>query len=689
MIRAVRRLVELIAPPALVALAWIALGAAHTQTSLRAVPYASGFSLPVALVQDPLDRTVQFVVEQRGLVRGVRGGAVLSPDFLDLTGLLSTGPEQGLLGLAFAPDYAVSGRLFVNFTDTAGNTVVARFRRSANPLVVDPGSRFDLGWGGAGGPAYIVQPYANHNGGNLVFGPDGFLYVGLGDGGSGGDPDNRAQNSAELLGKMLRVDINVPDGDPIGYRIPPDNPFAGSLGTRPEIWSFGLRNPWRYSFDDPARRGTGALVVGDVGQNMWEEVDYEPPHRGGRNYGWRNREGGHDYDTSRPPAFLPLRDPIFEYDHTVGNAITGGYVYRGCGLGPAYQGRYFFADFGSGRVWSAGLAIDPSTGEAQTTDVVEHTAALGGSGVLGNVSSFGVDAAGELYLVNYLAGTIAKVLDAGNPGAPDDVDCDGKSDRTVFRPSTGGWFTALSGGGATSTSWGAAEDVDVAGDYDGDGRTDVAVWRPSTGTWFIARSSDRSVGLVPWGTGGDIPLAGDVDGDGKDDLVIWRPTNGAWFVNASTAGTMAAGWGTTGDQPLLADWDGDGRTDFTIWRPATGTWHIVKSTGGTTTFQWGAPGDVPVAADFDGDGKADAGIFRPSTGSWFVSLSTGGATVVAWGAAGDIPVVGDQDGDGRADFIVWRPNAGVWFTLFATGGSSEVGWGTAGDRPTGRLPGSQ
>jgi glucose/arabinose dehydrogenase len=260
--------------------------------TLRARVYASGFAFPLAFVQDPVNRDVQFVVEQAGRIRAVRGGVVLDADFLDLRGAVLSGGERGLLGLAFAPD-AGSGRFFVNFTDRAGNTVVARFRRSSNPLVADPASRFDLRWGG--GQAFIAQPFANHNGGHLLFGPDGALYVGMGDGGSANDPDHRAQNPRELLGKMLRIDVNVADGDPNGYRVPPDNPFvnAGPPGTRPEIWAFGLRNPWRYSFDDPSRNGTGALIVGDVGQDRWEEIDYEPRGRGGRNYGWRNREGAH------------------------------------------------------------------------------------------------------------------------------------------------------------------------------------------------------------------------------------------------------------------------------------------------------------------------------------------------------------------------------------------------------------
>ncbi|PYR90775.1 MAG: glucose dehydrogenase [Acidobacteria bacterium] len=383
------------------------------QVPLRMRTYASGFTNPLAFVQDPSDRNVQFVVEQAGRIRVVRNGATLDADFLDLRGAVVAGGEQGLLGLAFPPD-ASSPRFFVNFTDRAGNTVVARFRRSSNPVVADPNSRIDLRW--SDGFNFIRQPFSNHNGGNLVFGPDGYLYIGLGDGGAADDPEHRAQNPAELLGKMLRIDVNVADSHPSGYDVPPDNPFVNAPGTRREIWDFGLRNPWRYTFDDPSRGGTGALVIGDVGQNRIEEVDYEPRGRGGRNYGWRNREGAHDYVTSRPPAFTPLIDPIFEYDHTVGASITGGYVYRGASLGPDYVGRYFFADFIRGRVWSIALAVDPATAEARATGLIEHTDELGGTSALGNISSFGVDTDGELYLVSYSRGIIFKL--AGPLAAP-------------------------------------------------------------------------------------------------------------------------------------------------------------------------------------------------------------------------------------------------------------------------------
>jgi glucose/arabinose dehydrogenase len=362
----------------------------------------------VAFVQDPSDRSAQFVVEQGGRIRTVRDGAVLPTDFLNLTGSVLSGGERGLLGMAFAP----GGRFFVNFTNGSGDTVIARFRRSGDPLIADPASRFDLRLGDQQQP-FIRQPYANHNGGHLAFGPDGYLYVGLGDGGSGNDPEHRAQTPGTLLGKMLRIDVDVPDSHPAGYVVPEGNPFAGRAGYRPEIWSVGLRNPWRYSFDS----GTGAMLIADVGQNSWEEIDYEPAARGGRNYGWRNREGAHDNVTTLPPAFTPLIDPIHELDRTLARSIPGGYVYRGRSLGPAYQGRYFFGDFITSRVWSLGLAIDPGTGEGHALARTEHTQELGGTAAVGMVSSFGLDTDNEIYIVSYSRGAVLRLVGPG-PSPP-------------------------------------------------------------------------------------------------------------------------------------------------------------------------------------------------------------------------------------------------------------------------------
>ena len=303
------------------------------QAQLQGQVYVSGFQSPVAFVQDPTDRNVQFVVEQRGRIRVVRNGTILGNDFLNLSSAISCCGEQGLLGLAFAPDYASSGRFYVNFTNASGDTVVARFTRST-PTLAEPSSRFDLQLEGT--RRFVSQPFSNHNGGHLAFGPDGYLYVGLGDGGSSNDPDHRAQNPNELLGKMLRIDVSVPANDSSGFTIPPDNPFLGASVARDEIWAFGLRNPWRYSFDDVSHGGTGALVIGDVGQSSQEEINYEPRGAGGRNYGWRNFEGTRENVTSRPLFSTPT-GPIFEYGRTDGISVTGGFVYRGSRLGAAYR----------------------------------------------------------------------------------------------------------------------------------------------------------------------------------------------------------------------------------------------------------------------------------------------------------------------------------------------------------------
>ena len=392
---------------------------ADARAQLRPQPFASGFTVPLAFVQDPVNRNIQFVVQQNGHIRVIQNGAVLPGDFLDLSSSIAYGGEQGLLGMAFPPDTATSARFFVYFTNPIGDLVMARYKR-LNATAADPSSRFVLAFSGPARDISIEHhTFGNHNGGNLVFGPDGYLYIGVGDGGSGNDPNNNAQNPASLLGKMLRVDVSVPDLDSLGYRVPSDNPFAGGggIGARPEIWSFGLRNPWRYSFDDPRRGGTGALVIGDVGQGLWEEVDYEPANRGGRNYGWRIREGAHDNVTSLPPAFTPLVEPVFEYGHDVGQSITGGYVYRGAGL-TSYVGRYFFADFIQGRIWSLAFNVNPTTREATAFGLIEHTAELSPGGPIGNVSSFGTDADGELYFISYSRGVIYRIAPVVPPPAP-------------------------------------------------------------------------------------------------------------------------------------------------------------------------------------------------------------------------------------------------------------------------------
>jgi glucose/arabinose dehydrogenase len=395
-------------PLAVLVGAWLLPLPAHGE--LRVEAYVSGLTRPVALIQDPADVHVRYAVEQGGRIRVIRGGLLEPVDFIDLRSAISTGGERGLLGLAFPPDAATSRRLYVSFTNRAGHTVIARFTRSAdNPLRADPATRLDLRW--RDGRRFIEQPFSNHNGGTLAFGPDGYLYIGLGDGGSSNDPGHRAQRPDTALGKMLRIDVGVPDGHPDGYVVPPDNPFLDSLpvAALPEIWAFGLRNPWKFSFDNPAHGGTGALLIADVGQEGREEVNYEPPGGGGRNYGWRNREGTRAHIASPPPAYTPLTGPIVEYDRTSGRSVAGGFVYRGRLLGAAMRGRYVFGDFVAGRIWSVALTLDQASGDATASDLREHTAELGGAAALGMISGFAEDADGELYVISWDSGRIQRL----------------------------------------------------------------------------------------------------------------------------------------------------------------------------------------------------------------------------------------------------------------------------------------
>jgi glucose/arabinose dehydrogenase len=337
---------------------------------------ASGLSFPLYLTAPPGDVSRLFIVEKGGAIRIVKDGTLLPGTFLDLTGRVATGPEQGLLGLAFDPDYAGNGRFVVHYTDLSGNTVVSLFRvADGDPDHADPASETIV--------LTVEQPFSNHNGGQILFGPDGMLYIGLGDGGGSGDPGDRGQSLTDLLGGMLRVDVS----SGTSYTVPPDNPFAGRTDARPEIWNVGLRNPWRFTFD-PA---TGDLYVADVGEQGWEEVDVVAAAAGagrGANFGWSPTEGRHCYaDAGCDPSQFTL--PVLEYSHDDGCSISGGFVYRGAAI-PALQGHYFYADYCQGWVRSFrlenGQAVEPQQWP---------TLAPGGA-----VPSFGQDAAGELYVLS-------------------------------------------------------------------------------------------------------------------------------------------------------------------------------------------------------------------------------------------------------------------------------------------------
>lgn len=372
---------------------WGCAFAPQAIANITLAPLAGGFSLPVDIASANDGSGRLFIVEQAGKIKIIQNGFVLPTPFLDLTpapSIVSAGGEQGLLGLAFHPQYASNGQFFVYFTGNSttgaginfGDVVIARYQRSAaNPNVADPASRVNL-------LRIPHSTYQNHNGGALRFGPDGYLYAGVGDGGSGGDPFNSGQSLNTLLGKILRINVT----GVATYTVPATNPFVATSGALPEIWAYGVRNPWRFSFD----RVTGNFYIGDVGQNAWEEVNRQSGGAsGGANYGWRICEGNHRYPESTPATnCMPPPNyvaPILEYSHAEGDAITGGYVYRGQST-PDLAGRYVFGDYVNSKLW--------------------HAAPTGGTytlipGLSPTVSTFGEGETGELYLANYGTGVIS------------------------------------------------------------------------------------------------------------------------------------------------------------------------------------------------------------------------------------------------------------------------------------------
>jgi glucose/arabinose dehydrogenase len=330
---------------------------------------AAGLTNPLYLTAPPADPRL-FVVEQPGRVRIVTNGSLLGTPFLDITDRVLAGGERGLLSIAFHPDYASNGYFFVDYTDLAGDTRVERYRVTADPNVADRASAKLI--------LFVDQPYSNHNGGLVLFGPDGMLYVGLGDGGSGGDPQGNGQDRGVLLGKLLRLDVD--GGDP--YAIPADNPFAGVSEARGEIWAYGLRNPWRFAVD----REAGMLYIADVGQNRREEVNVAPAGAGGLNYGWNVMEGDECYGASACDR-SGLTLPVLAYGHADGCSITGGYVYRGQAI-PALRGHYFYSDYCGG--WVKSFRQDGGAAADQRVWGLK----------VGGVLSLGEDSAGELYVLS-------------------------------------------------------------------------------------------------------------------------------------------------------------------------------------------------------------------------------------------------------------------------------------------------
>jgi len=362
------------APDAAVALCTPRLG-----TNVVLEPVVSGLNAPLAVTSPDGDSRL-FVIEQEGRIKIIENGAVLPTPYLDLTLGVLDGGERGLLGLAFHPDFRFNGRFYVNFTRTPdGDTVIAEFTANPASSTADPSSRRDV--------LVIDQPYSNHNAGWLEFGPDRMLYIAMGDGGSGGDPQDRAQNDASMLGKLLRIDVDTRTGAK-AYGIPADNPFVtsadGASDPRPESWGKGLRNPFRFSFD----RGTGDLYIGDVGQGAWEEVN-AGPNVAGINWGWDDREGAHCYEPMTGCLTAGRTDPVAEHSASTNwHSVIGGQVYRGSCF-PDLVGTYFYGDYVAAELW----AFELSGGQAMNRRRIMQST--------GNITSIHADALGELYVVTH------------------------------------------------------------------------------------------------------------------------------------------------------------------------------------------------------------------------------------------------------------------------------------------------
>lgn len=576
--------------------------------AIQLQPVLTGLSSPVFVTHARDGSNRLFVVEQGGIIKVLQPGATAPTEFLNITSRVLSGGERGLLGLAFHPDYETNRRFFVNYTrQTDGATVIAEYRVSTgNPNVADTTEIIHL---------IIPQPFPNHNGGMIEFGQDGFLYIGMGDGGSANDPGNRAQNIEELLGKMLRIDVDTPDGS-VPYSSPASNPFFGPTAGRDEIYAYGFRNPFRWSFD----RQTGVLWAGDVGQGQREEIDNVTL---GGNYGWRIFEGTLCTNLG-PTACTACGNcipPVGEYSHTGGRcSITGGYVYRGTRQTFA-PGTYIFADFCTGEIFrlngsAPALLLDTSLG----------------------ISSFGEDQAGELYVVD-LGGSVFRIVNPNNS-----VDTVG-----VYRPTTATFFlrNTNSGGIADLTiTYGVAQDIPIVGDWDGDGDDTIGVYR--NGTFFLRNTNTSGPADITFsfGSPGDLPVAGDWNGDGIDTIGVYR--NGTFFLrntNSTGAANLTFTFGVAGDQPLSGDWNNDSNDTVGVFRAADRIMFLRNSNSSglaDITFTFGLPGDRAVTGDWDGDGIDTVGVYR--NGAFFLknTNSTSGAEITfGFGFDGDLPVSGD------------------------------------------------
>ncbi len=602
---------------------WIAGVPASAQPPLAAAPAPSTGPFPVAGTLDGVALTQ--IASNLGTVTGITNagdsrlfltlrdgriliraadGSLLAQPFLDIRDKTTTDGERGLLSTAFHPHYADTGFFFVNYTNLQGNTVIARYHVAAGDANrADPASAKIL--------LTIEQPFSNHNGGQLQFGPDGYLYIGMGDGGDANDPACRAQRTDNLLGKMLRIDVDQNVATPPYYGIPASNPFRGTGDPLDEIWASGVRNPWRFSFD----RQTGDLWIADVGQGRREEIDFQPAgDHGGENYGWKIMEGTLCNLSDACPGSVPACDspaftpPVLEYDHGSGCAVTGGYVYRGSAV-PALQGAYVFGDLCAGTIWAAARQ-----GSGFTVRTV--------SGSIPQLISFGEDSRGELYASN-LNGLLfrfdavpqAHPVTVGLYDPPDSLfelksaNSAGASVRVVrFGPRGNGW-------------------IPLAGDWNGDGKTGIGFYDPASSLFRLKNAAAGGAADILLKVNAPsrhaLPVVGDWDGDGKDTVGLYEPSTGTFYLKSSLTGaafdlTFSFGSSSANLLPVAGDWDGDGRDSVGLFDPATSTFFL---TNGTATaqpdlvFQFGPAGrnSLPVIGSWTGGRQSGIGVYDPAS----------------------------------------------------------------------------
>jgi len=580
------------------------------------------------------------VTTQTGRILIVENGTPRSQPFLDIRDRITTGGERGLLSVAFHPRYAENGFFFIDYTNLQGNTVIARYQASAgNPDQADPASERIL--------LTIEQPYSNHNGGELQFGPDGYLYIGMGDGGSGFDPECRAQKPDTLLGKLLRIDVDQNVATPPYYGIPASNPFRGPGAPPDEVWASGVRNPWRFSFD----RATGDLWIADVGQARREEIDFQPASsRGGENYGWKVMEGTLCSSSSSCPASTPACDsaaftpPVLEYDHGPHCSVTGGYVYRGNGVAQL-RGSYVFGDLCSGVLWAAARQ-----GNGFTVRTIP--------GQVPQLTTFGEDRNGELYAANGSGQLFRFTGQAVGGGTRETVGLfDPQTSKFQLKSAnTAGAKVQVVRFGPRRSGW-----IPLSGDWNGDGKTTVGFYDPASSIFRLKNSPSGGTSDVILQVDSPsrkaLPIAGDWDGDGRDTVGLYDPATRTFRLKSSLSGssfdlTFAFGPSASGLTPVAGDWNGDGRDGVGLFDPAASVFYL------TNGFQDAAPelqvqlgpagrGALPVAGDWNGDGHDDLGVYDPASAVFRLrnSLSTGN------------PDAQFQFGPRRKG---WKPIAGAW-----------------------------